>query len=54
MKIVVRLLALVVMIAFVGCTTTGGGSSSSGGSGAKLSDVDFKRIGVAETYDKRN
>jgi len=54
MKIVVRLLALVVMIAFVGCTTTGGGSSSSGGSGAKLSDTDFKRIGVAETYDKRN
>ena len=54
MKIVVRLLALVVMIAFVGCTTTGGGSSSSGGSGAKLSAADFKRIGVAETYDKRN
>ncbi len=54
MKIVVRLLALVVMIAFVGCTTTGGGSSSSGGSGAKLSEADFKRIGVAETYDKRN
>ncbi|MDP6231192.1 MAG: hypothetical protein QF913_03345 [Nitrospinaceae bacterium] len=54
MKIVVRLLALVVMIAFVGCTTTGGGSSSSGGSGAKLSDADFKKIGVAETYDKRN
>ena len=54
MKIVVRLLALVAMIAFVGCTTTGGGSSSSGGSGAKLSDADFKRIGVAETYDKRN
>ena len=54
MKIVVRLLALVVMIAFVGCTTTGGGSSSSGGSGAKLSDADFKRIGVAETYDKRS
>ena len=54
MKIVVRLLALVMIIAFVGCTTTGGGATSSGGSGAKLSDADFKRMGVAETYDKRN
>ena len=54
MKIVFRLFALVVMTAFVGCATAGGGGSSSGGSGSKLSDADLKRMGVSETYGKRN
>ena len=54
MKIIIRLFALVVMTAFVGCATTGGGGSSSGGSKSKLSDADFKRMGVSETHGKRN
>ena len=54
MKIIIRLFALVVMTAFVGCATAGGGGSSSGGSKSGLSDADLKRIGVLETYEKRN
>ena len=54
MKIIIRLFALVVMIAFIGCATAGGGGSSSGESKSKLSDADFKRMGVSETYEKRN
>ena len=54
MKIVIRLFALVVMASFIGCATAGGSGSSSGGSKSKLSDADFKRMGVSETYQKRN
>ena len=55
MKIIIRLFSLLVVVAFVGCATAGGGGSSSGGgSKSKLSDADFKRIGVSETYEKRN
>jgi len=54
MKIFVRLFALLVVTAFIGCATAGGGGSSSGGSKSKLSDADFKRMGVSETYEKRN
>ena len=51
----IRVFALVAMIAFVGCATSGsGGKPASSGSGSKLSDADFKRMGVSETYEKRN
>ena len=46
MKIVIRLFALVVLASFIGCATAGGGGSSSGGSKSKLSDADFKRMGI--------
>ena len=49
MKILIRLFALLVITVFIGCATSGGGSSSAGsagGSGSKLSDVDFKRMGI--------
>ena len=49
MKIITRLFALMVVTAFIGCATSGGGGSSAasaGGSGPKLSDSDFKRMGV--------
>ena len=48
MKIIVRLLALLVVTAFVGCATAGGGGSSSGGSKSKLSNDDFKRMGISK------
>jgi len=55
MKIIVRLFALLVVTAFIGCATAGGGGSSAGGSSAAgLSDADLKRMGVSETYEKRN
>ena len=46
MKIIIRLFALVVLASFIGCATAGGGGSSSGGSKSKLSDADFKRMGI--------
>ena len=49
MKNLTRLFALVTMVAFVGCATTGGVFSSGAsdkGSQSKLSDADFKRIGI--------
>ena len=46
MKILIRLFALLVITVFIGCATSGGGSSSAGGSGSKLSDADFKRMGI--------
>lgn len=54
MKIIVRLLALVLMIAFVGCAAGGGGgSSSSSSSSGGLSNADLDRMGIRETYDRR-
>ena len=42
--------ALVAMVAFIGCATTGGSGGSSagsaGGSKSKLTDADFKRMGI--------
>ena len=49
MKNLTRLFALVTMVAFVGCATTGGvfsGGASDKGSQSKLSDADFKRMGI--------
>ena len=51
MKIITRLFALIVLTAFIGCATSGGGSSSAGstgGPGSKLSDADFKRMGITK------
>ena len=50
-----RLFALIAMIAFIGCTTTGGvfsvGDASNKGSQSKLSDADFKRMGITHMGD---
>ena len=47
MKILIRLFALLVITVFIGCATSGGGSSSAGSvGGSKLSDADFKRMGI--------
>ena len=46
MKIIIRLFALLVVTAFVGCATAGGGGSSSGSSSKGLKDADFKRMGI--------
>ena len=55
MKSLIRVFGLVAVVAFVGCATLGsGGSPASNGAGSKLSDADFKRMGVSETYEKRN
>ena len=55
MKSLIRVFALVAVVAFVGCATLGSGvSPSSNGPGSKLSDADFKKMGVSETYEKRN
>ena len=55
MKGLVCVFALVAVVAFVGCATSGSsGTPSSNGPGSKLSDADFKRMGVSETYEKRN
>ena len=49
-KNLTRLFALIAMVAFIGCATTGGGFSavnaSDGGSKSKLSDADYKRMGI--------
>ncbi len=55
MKIMVRTLALLVMVLFIGCATTqsgtGGGTTASqtSGEGKMLTDEDFKRLGIQET-----
>ena len=55
MKSLIRVFGLVAVVAFVGCATLGsGGSPASNGAGSKLSDADFKKMGVSETYEKRN
>ena len=50
MKNFICLFILISMVAFSGCATTGGSGSASsgpaGGSKSKLTDVDFKRMGV--------
>jgi len=49
MKNLTRLFAFVAMVAFIGCATTGVGFSGSAqdkGSQSKLSDADFKRMGI--------
>lgn len=59
MNILGRIMAVLAIFMLVGCATSGGGggsssaSSSGGGSGKMLTDEDYKRIGVAETYETR-
>ena len=43
MKIIYKVLALIAVIAFVGCATTGG---SAGGSKSKLSEADLQKMGI--------
>ncbi len=61
MNIIGKILAVFVVLVFVGCASSGG--SSSGGSSAPaasssssggLSDADLKRMGVSETYGNRS
>ena len=42
MKIIYKVLALIAVIAFVGCATTGGGAGGS----KKLSEADLQRMGI--------
>ena len=66
MKILARILALMVMVFFIGCATQGGGAGGAGGAsgaasapakssngGDKLSKEDFKKMGIEETYENR-
>lgn len=57
MNILCRVLAVFFILVLVGCETTGG-SSGGGGSysasdGGGLSDEQLMKIGIRETYDKR-
>ncbi len=53
MKSVIRLMALIVMVFFIGCATGGGGKSSGGSAGGGWTDADLERMGVKETYNNR-
>ena len=50
MKTFIYAFILVAIVAFIGCATTGGSGGSSagsaGGSKSKLTDADFKRMGI--------
>ena len=49
MKNLIRLFSLVAMVAFIGCVTTGGGFSGGASdkeSQSKLSDAEYKRMGI--------
>lgn len=47
MKIIYKVLALIAVIAFVGCATTGGSAGGSAGeSKSKLSEADLQRMGI--------
>jgi len=46
MKIIYKVLALMAVVAFVGCTTTGGSAGGSAGTKSKLSEADLQRIGI--------
>jgi len=51
MKNLLWIMTLIALVFSVGCAT--GGAAPSSTSGKQLTDDDFKRIGVSETYDKR-
>ena len=55
MKSFIMVFAFIAVVAFAGCaTSSGGGGPASNEAGSKLNDTDFKRMGVLETYEKRN
>lgn len=55
MNILCRVLAVFFILVLVGCETTGGGSASSASSSSSggMSDEQLMKIGIKETYDKR-
>lgn len=56
MNILCRVLAVFFILVLVGCETTGGGSASSSASSSSsggMTDEQLMKIGIKETYDKR-
>ncbi len=55
MNILCRVLAVFFILVLVGCETTGGGSASSASSSSSggMTDEQLMKIGIKETYDKR-
>jgi hypothetical protein len=57
MNILCRVLAVFFILAIVGCETTGGSgggsTASSSSSSGGMTDEQLKKIGIKETYDKR-
>ena len=57
MNILCRVLAVFFILVLVGCETTGGSgggaSASSSSSGGGMTDEQLMKIGIKETYDKR-
>ena len=57
MNILCRVLAVFFILVLVGCETTGGsssgGSASASDSGGGMTDEQLVKMGIKETYDKR-
>jgi hypothetical protein len=56
MNILCRVLAVFFILVLVGCETTGGsggGASASASDGGGMTDEQLMKIGIKETYDKR-
>ncbi|MDH5457173.1 MAG: hypothetical protein OEY26_00520 [Nitrospinota bacterium] len=57
MNILCRVLAVFFILVLVGCETTGGSgggaTASSSSSGGGMTDEQLMKIGIKETYDKR-
>ncbi len=59
MNILFRVLAVIAIMFLVGCETTGGASGGGGGSAVSsssdggLTDEQLVKMGIKETYDKR-
>lgn len=61
MSMMIRSLLVLLIVFCLGCATQGGGASGGGGGSAPapasgkgmLTDDDYKRIGIKETYENR-
>jgi len=63
MSMMIRSLLVLLIVFCLGCATQGGGASAGGGGSAPapapasgkgmLTDDDYKRIGIKETYENR-